>query len=113
MLMIMENMIQMGYLLLIMCCVFILIAMVTQLHKKDLKEAFNQQLYFSKKLLQFDESIIQECPLTTQARRRKVKSKSEKKMKMKPPGITKKVLFKEPVAYGVIYDEVEEVERSR
>ena len=87
--------------------------MVTEIHKKDLKEAFNQQLYFSKKLLQFDESIIQECPLTTQARRRKVKSKSEKKMKMKLPGITKKVLFKEPVAYGVIYDEVEEVERSR
>lgn len=112
MLMIMENMIQMGYLLLIMCCLLILITMVAQLHKKDLKEAFNQQLYFSKKLLHFDESIIQECPLTTEAQRRKVKSKSEKKMKMKPPGITKKVLFKEPVAYGVIYDEVEEVDED-
>ena len=109
MLMIMENMIQMGYLLLIMCCLLILIAMVTQLHKKDLKEAFNQQLYFSKKLLHFDESIIQEC---SQAQRRKVKSKSEKKMKMKTPGITKKVLFKEPVADGVIYDEVEEVDED-
>lgn len=74
-----------------------------------MKEAFNQQLYFSKKLLQFDESIIQECPPTTQAPiTRKVQSKSEKKMKMKPPGITKKVLFKEPVAYGVIYDEVDD-----
>ena len=109
MLMIMENMIQMGYLLLIMCCLLILITMVAQLHKKDLKEAFNQQLYFSKKLLHFDESIIQEC---SQAQRRKVKSKSEKKMKMKTPGITKKVLFKEPVADGVIYDEVEEVDED-
>lgn len=88
--------------------------MVTQLHKKELKESFYQQLGlsdFSKKLLQFDESIIQECPPATRdSSTRKVQSKSEKKMKKKPPGITKKVLFKEPVAYGVIYDEVDEDE---
>lgn len=93
--MIMENMVRMGYILLIMCCVLILIAMVTQLHKKDLKEAFNQQLYFSKKLLHFDESIIQECPTESQSSRQipvvKVLDKYLKSKKMELPGPTQKV----------------------
>jgi hypothetical protein len=105
----MENMIHVGYILLIMCSVLILIAMVTQLHKKELKESFYQQLGlsdFSKKLLQFDESMIPECPpITPDSRTSQVQSKSEKKMKKKPPG-TEKKFVRETEVYKTIYDEV-------
>lgn len=49
--MIMENMIQMGYILLIMCCVLILIAMVTQLHKKRLEGSLQSTTLFFKETI--------------------------------------------------------------
>jgi hypothetical protein len=42
-------------LLAIMCCVLLLLIMITQLHKKELKECFNEQARFSKKLLDLEE----------------------------------------------------------
>lgn len=56
MLMIMENMNLASCVLMIsMCSVLLLIAMVTQFHKKELKESFTEQTRFSKKLLELEE----------------------------------------------------------
>lgn len=114
MLMIMENMNLTSYVLMfIMCIVLLLITMVTQLHKKELKEAFIQQLYFSNKLLHFDDSMIPKCP---QIARTSEIIKSKKKMKNKPPSI-KKQLVRETEVYRTIYeddqdDDDEEQERE-
>ena len=119
MLMIMENMNLTSYVLMfIMCIVLLLITMVTQLHKKELKEAFIQQLYFSNKLLHFDNSMIPKCPpITLASRTSQVQSKSKKKMKKKPPSI-KKQLVRETEVYRTIDDDDqddddEEQERER
>lgn len=42
-------------LLAIMCCVLLLLIMITQFHKKELKESFTEQTRFSKKLLELEE----------------------------------------------------------
>ena len=56
MLMIMENMNVTSYVLMfVMCSVLLLINIVTQHHKKELKESFNEQTRFSKKLLELEE----------------------------------------------------------
>ena len=39
----------------LMCSLLILIAMVTQFHKKELKESFNEQTRFSKTLLELEQ----------------------------------------------------------
>ena len=39
----------------LMCCVLLLIAMVTRFHKKELKESFNEQTRFSKTLLELEQ----------------------------------------------------------
>ena len=38
-----------------MCCILVLISMVNQLHKIELKESFSEQTRFSKKLLDLEE----------------------------------------------------------
>lgn len=61
MLMIMENMNVTSYVLMfIMCSVLLLINIVTQHHKKELKESFNEQTRFSKKLLELEEEEEEE-----------------------------------------------------
>ena len=63
MLMIMENMNLASCVLMIsMCSILLLIAMVTQFHKKELKESFNEQTRFSKRLLELEEEEQEEEP---------------------------------------------------
>uniref|UniRef100_A0A6C0CSY7 Uncharacterized protein n=1 Tax=viral metagenome TaxID=1070528 RepID=A0A6C0CSY7_9ZZZZ len=53
-------------LLAIMCCVLLLLIMITQLHKKELKECFNEQARFSKKLLDLEEQEDEEVEIDEQ-----------------------------------------------
>ena len=44
----------------LMCCILVLISMVNQLHKNELKESFSEQTRFSKKLLELEEEEEEE-----------------------------------------------------
>ena len=46
----------------LMCCILVLISMVNQLHKNELKESFSEQTRFSKKLLELEEEEEEEEP---------------------------------------------------